>query len=129
MQGRWLRVQATAPLPAGRTERRGVLAYTISDGTRTATGELSVVQKPPPPAAVLPTVVDDQGLVRWGDVVTLPVLDNDSMADGVPLKIAPASVKVVTGGGRVFVSNSGGVAGGVLRYLPEACLLYTSRCV
>ncbi len=120
VQGRWLRVQATAPLPTGRAERRGVLAYTISDGTRTATGELSVVQKPPPPAAVLPTVVDDQGLVRWGDVVTLPVLDNDSMADGVPLKIAPASVKVISGGGRVFVSNSGGVAGGVLRYLPEA---------
>ena len=38
----------------------------------------------------------------------------------MPLKIAPASVKVISGGGRVFVSNSGGVAGGVLRYLPEA---------
>ncbi|HRW19854.1 MAG TPA: fibronectin type III domain-containing protein [Dermatophilaceae bacterium] len=114
VQGRWLRVQSTTPLPVATTERRGVVAYTISDGTRTATGELSVVQKPAPAAAVLPTVVDDQATVRWGDVVTMPVLDNDSMADGVPLKIQPPTVKVLSGGGQVYPTGS------VLRYLPPA---------
>ena len=113
IQGRWLRVQSTAPLTAGATERRGVVVYTISDGTRTAAGEVSVVQKAAPPAAVMPNVVDDQAVVRWGDVVSIPVLDNDSMADGVPLKLTPSTVKVVAGKGQVYPS------GQVLRYRPD----------
>ena len=121
VQGRWLRVQAISPLPQGNSERRGVVAYTVSDGTRTAIGELSVVQKPAPPAAVLPTIVDDQATVRWGDVVTIPALDNDSMADGVPLRLQPAAVKVISGGGRVYVSGvaNGASSAQVLRYLPD----------
>jgi hypothetical protein len=71
------------------------------------------VQKAAPPAAVMPTIVDDQATVRWGDVVTIPVLDNDSMADGVPLKLTPSTVKVVVGKGEVYAS------GQVLRYLPD----------
>ena len=114
VQGRWLRVQSTAPLTAGASERRGVVVYTISDGTRTAAGEVSVVQKPSPPAAVMPNVVDDQATVRWGDVVSIPILDNDSMADGVPLKLTPGTVKVVAGKGQVYPS------GQVLRYRPDA---------
>ena len=113
VQGRWLRVQALAPLQVGQTERRGVVNYTINDGTRSATGELSVVQKPAPPAALMPTIVDDQATVRWGDVVTIPALDNDSMADGVPLKFTAGTIKVVVGKGQVYAS------GQVLRYLPD----------
>ena len=80
-------------------------SYTISDGTKTAVGQLSVVQKPEPKEKVLPTVVDDVATVRVGDAVTIPVLDNDSMTEGIPLELDPAGVKVVSGGGQAFASG------------------------
>ncbi|MEO6997597.1 MAG: fibronectin type III domain-containing protein, partial [Terracoccus sp.] len=113
VQGRWVRVQATAPL-TNATERRGTVDYTISDGTKTAVGQLSVVQKPEPNYIVRPTVTDDQALVRVGDAVTIPVLDNDSMSEGIPLKLDPAGVRVVSGGGQAFASGT------VVRYVPSA---------
>ncbi|OFE17077.1 hypothetical protein BA895_18060 [Humibacillus sp. DSM 29435] len=113
VQGRWVRVQATAPL-ANQAERRGTVSYTISDGTKTAVGQLSVVQKPEPKNVIRPTVTDDQALVRVGDAVTIPVLDNDSMSEGIPLKLDPAGVRVVSGGGQAFASGT------VVRYVPGA---------
>ncbi|MFM6848353.1 MAG: fibronectin type III domain-containing protein [Terrabacter sp.] len=112
VQGRWVRVEATDPLD-GDAPRRGSVSYTISDGTKTAVGELSVVQKPRPKDQVLPTVVDDVATVRVGDAVTIPVLDNDSMSEGIPLKLDPAGVKVLSGGGQAFASGT------VVRYVPE----------
>ncbi|MEI2731991.1 MAG: hypothetical protein V9G08_08310 [Dermatophilaceae bacterium] len=50
-----------------------------------------------------------------------PALDNDSMADGVPLKIAPAAVKVVSGGGQVYPTGT------VLRYLPDPAPITTPQ--
>lgn len=120
VQGRWVRVQATSPL-TGRGERRGVVRYTISDGTKAAVGELSVVQKAEPQEKVLPTVVDDVAVVRTGDAVTVPVLDNDSMTEGIPLRLDPAGVRVVSGGGQAFASGT------VVRYVPEAVPAGTSR--
>ena len=112
VQGRWVRVEATSPLD-GETPRRGAVRYTISDGTKTAVGQLSVVQKPEPKDKVVPTVIDDVATVRVGDAVTIPVLDNDSMSEGIPLKLDPQSVKVLSGGGQAFASGT------VVRYVPE----------
>ena len=112
VQGRWVRVEATAPLD-GDKERRGTVAYTVSDGTQSAVGQLSVVQKPAPDEPILPTVLDDTAAVRVGDAVTIPVLDNDSMSEGIPLKLDPLGVRVRSGGGQAFASGS------VLRYVPE----------
>lgn len=116
VQGRWVRAQATSPLE-GDTPRRGTVSYTISDGTKTAVGQLSVVQKPETKEQVLPTVVPDVATVRVGDAVTIPVLDNDSMSEGIPLKLDPASVKVLSGGGQAFASGT------VVRYVPEQATL------
>ena len=110
VQGRWVRVEAKSPLRGG--ERRAAVSYTISDGTKTAVGQLSVVQKPEPKEKIRPTVVDDDAVVRVGDAVTIPVLDNDSMSEGIPLKLNPTGVKVVSGGGQAFASGT------VVRYVP-----------
>ncbi|WP_377642059.1 Ig-like domain-containing protein [Oryzobacter terrae] len=115
-QGRWVRVEARepAPLDAG-SGRRGVIRYTVSDGTQRTTGEVSVLQQ----SAIedpVPLVQDDTTSVREGDTVSIPVLDNDTMADGIPLVLDPASVRVVSKGDaqRAFAS------GNVVRYVPEA---------
>ncbi len=112
VQGRFLRVQAGSPLITG-DERRGSIDYTISDGTKTAVGHVSVVQKARPDTPPLPSVEDDDAVVRIGDVVTIPVLDNDTMSGGVPLKLDPQGVKVVAGKGQVFTSGS------VVRFIPD----------
>ena len=63
--------------------------------------------------------------MREGDTVSVPVLDNDTMADGIPLKVDPASVTVVSKGDaqRAFAS------GNVIRYVPEARGLRAERFV
>ena len=108
-----IRAVATAPI-IDQAEKRGTVEYTISDGTKTAVGQLSVVQKPVPKEQTLPTVVDDNAVVRIGDAVTVPVLDNDSMSEGIPLALDPGGVRVVSGGGQAFASGT------VVRYVPEA---------
>ena len=113
VQGRWVRVQAGSPL-TDTQERRGSIDYVVSDGTKTAVGHVSVVQKPRPEQSPVPSVEDDEALVRIGDVVTIPVLDNDTMSGGVPLKLDPQAVKVVAGKGQAFASGS------VIRYVPDA---------
>ncbi|GAA1881345.1 Ig-like domain-containing protein [Lapillicoccus jejuensis] len=112
VQGRFLRIEATSSL-SDQPTRRGLLRYTVSDGTKTAVGVVAVVQQPPADAPV-PDVEDDEAVVRTGDVVTVPVLDNDTVSGGVPLVLDPRSVKVVQGGGQAFASGS------VLRYIPDA---------
>ncbi|HET7304837.1 MAG TPA: Ig-like domain-containing protein [Segeticoccus sp.] len=111
VKGRWVRVSANQPF-VGSRPRHGTLTYTISDGTHAATGEVSVTQKPQPDRAVRPVVEDDAAVVRRGDAVTVPVLDNDSMAGGIPLRLDPRSVEVISGDGRAFAS------GNVVRYVP-----------
>ncbi|MEP6649273.1 MAG: fibronectin type III domain-containing protein [Lapillicoccus sp.] len=112
VQGRWVRVQAASPLTSPQ-ERRGSIDYVVSDGTKTATGHVSVVQKPRPEQLPLPNVECDEAVFRLGDVVTIPVLDNDTMSGGVPLKLQPQAVKVVAGKGQAFASGS------VIRYIPD----------
>ena len=123
-QGRWVRLEATQPAPTGDQGRRGTVTYTVSDGTQRVTGQVSVLQQ----GAItdsLPIVVDDTATVREGDTVSIPVLDNDTMADGIPLRLDPASVKVVSKGDaqRAFAS------GNVIRYVPEATGLTAEKFV
>ncbi len=125
-QGRWIRIEARepAPLEVGTQGRRGVVRYTVSDGTARTTGEVAVLQQGPLEDS-LPLVQDDTATVREGDTVSAPVLDNDTMADGIPLQVDPASVKVVSKGDaqRAFAS------GNVIRYVPEARGLTAERFV
>ena len=114
-QGRWVRLEATAPAPlhSDVEPRTGRVTYTVSDGTKSARATISVVQKPPL-AHELPVVEDDEGIVRAGDAVTIPVLDNDTMSSGVPLAVMPGSVKVISGEGDAFAS------GNLVRYVPPS---------
>lgn len=113
-QGRWVRIEALEPSPiSGEGSRQGTVEYTISDGSKRTTGRINVVQRPPL-AGASPTVEDDRASVREGDSVSVGVLDNDTMADGIPLVLDPASVKVMGGGeARAFAS------GNLVRYVPE----------
>ena len=111
-QGRWVRIEALDPAGRGSRPRTGTVTYTISDGVKTTTGEVAVSQFPADDRAV-PVVGDDQAVVRAQDTVTIPVMDNDSMADGIPLVLDPATVKVIDGAGVAFAS------GNVVRFVPE----------
>ncbi len=125
-QGRWVRIEARDPAPLGDDGqgRRGVVRYTVSDGTARTTGEVDVLQQGALDDS-LPLVQDDTATVREGDTVSVPVLDNDTMADGIPLQVDPASVRVVSKGDaqRAFAS------GNVIRYVPEARGLRAERFV
>ena len=111
-QGRWVRLRSleSAGAAAG-VIRGGVVTYAVSDGTHTARGQIEVVQKPVQP--ITPVVRDDRALVREGDAVTIPVLDNDTMADGIPLRLDPSSVHVLDGRPQTaFASDN------VVRFVP-----------
>ncbi len=122
-QGRWVRLEALDP-DEGGTGRRATVRYTVSDGTQRTDGQVSVLQQPTLKDA-LPLVQDDTATVREGDTVTVPVLDNDTMADGIPLKLDPASVKVVSKGD----AQQAFASGNVVRYVPEATGLAAERFV
>ncbi|MET4002713.1 hypothetical protein ABIB48_001429 [Arthrobacter sp. UYCu511] len=62
------------------------LEYTISNGAGSATGEISVVRIPAPDKIQPPRVEPDTAMVRVGDVVSIPVLANDSDPNGEVLK-------------------------------------------
>ncbi|WP_229708772.1 Ig-like domain-containing protein [Knoellia flava] len=123
-QGRWVRIEALEPSPiSGEGSRQGTVEYTISDGTKRATGRINVVQRPPV-AGAAPTVEDDRATVREGDSVSVGVLDNDTMADGIPLVLDPGSVKVLGGSEpRAFAS------GNLIRYVPEFTALAAPKDV
>ena len=111
-QGRWVRLRALEPAAAGvGSTRKGTVNYVVSDGTQTARGQIDVVQKPV--SAVTPVVRDDRAIVREGDAVTIPVLDNDTMADGIPLRLDPLSIRVLDGQGAAFASDN------VVRFVPQ----------
>lgn len=111
-QGRWVRIEALDPAGPGGRPRTGTVSYTISDGVKSTTGQVAVSQFPANDRNG-PVVGDDQAVVRAQDTVTVPVMDNDSMADGIPLVLDPASVKVINGAGDAFAS------GNVVRFVPR----------
>ncbi|NDO89909.1 tandem-95 repeat protein, partial [Cellulosimicrobium cellulans] len=61
------------------------IGYTVSNGTETATGEVRVIPVPAPTRLQPPNAAADEVTVHAGDVVTIPVLRNDTHPDGLEL--------------------------------------------
>jgi len=122
VQGRWLRVQALAPAVSPNPQ---VIRYTITNGVTTAvSGEVTVTQLPAV-ATDTPVPQDDYAVVRAGDAVAVPVLDNDTNPGGSPITLNP----VVTGApvGQLPVTSASGavdkvgdayVSGQLVRFVP-----------
>lgn len=64
-----------------------VVTYLLSDGLVTVEGQVVVQVIAGGQLNQAPTARDDRALVRVGDVVTVPVLANDSDPEGSPLKV------------------------------------------
>lgn len=106
-----VRVTLTAPLEG----RNVVVTYRISNGLADAEGTITVVEIPEPERYQPPLARDDTATVRVGDVVDIPVLDNDEQPDGKPITLVPELAEdLPEDAGLLFVS------GERLRYLaPE----------
>ncbi|MFC6355193.1 Ig-like domain-containing protein [Luethyella okanaganae] len=80
--------------------------YTISDGVSTSTAGVTVVPVPPLVKHQPPVAVDDAVNVRAGDIVTVPVLENDYHPDSATMTLAPDLVDASAAAGLVFVSGN-----------------------
>ncbi|MFE4195310.1 Ig-like domain-containing protein [Paenarthrobacter sp. NPDC056912] len=88
------------------------LTYTISNGKGSATGDISVQVVPAPTKLQAPQAKPDEVTVRVGDVVTIPVLENDSDPNGGDLTLDPVLAQQPDEtDGRMFV------AGNTLRFI------------
>ncbi|MEV8179914.1 Ig-like domain-containing protein, partial [Cellulosimicrobium funkei] len=80
--------------------------YTASNGTETATGQVRIVPVPAPTRLQPPNAVADEVTVHAGDVVTVPVLKNDTHPDGLELFLQPELEQDVDPAlGEAFVSE------------------------
>lgn len=61
--------------------------YTVSNGTSTATGQVTVAPVTSEQVQV-PVATQDTAVVRAGDVVSVPVLDNDTSPSGLALSVS-----------------------------------------
>jgi hypothetical protein len=115
---RQVRVTLTAPLEGNSV----VVNYTISNGLADAQGTITVVEIPEPAQLQPPITVDDTATVRVGDVVDIPVLDNDEQPEGKPITLLPElAEQLPDDAGLLFVS------GDRLRYLaPEVAGNYVA---
>jgi hypothetical protein len=90
-------------------------SYTVSDGTASAVGVVSVtvsLPPPPPPPNQPPVALGDTATTDAGVAVTIPVLANDSDPDGHPLTVTGIANVV---GGAVAIQADGSV-----RFTPDA---------
>ncbi|CAN5316816.1 Ig-like domain-containing protein [soil metagenome] len=96
--------------------------YTISNGLADAQGTITVVELPIPSQFQPPLATDDAVTVRVGDVIDIPVLDNDDQPDGEPITLLPELAQPLPdGAGLLFVT------GDKLRYLaPQVAGEYTA---
>lgn len=83
------------------------VTYTISNGTQSAQGEIVVIPVPAPDRLRPPVANDDQVVVRVGDAVTIPVLENDYHPNGDVIHVAPDLIPplVDEADGEMFVSE------------------------
>ena len=69
-------------------------SYTVSDGINSSTATVTVVPVPPLVKHQPPVAIDDGVSVRAGDIVTVPVLDNDYHPDSAALQVLPDLLEV-----------------------------------
>ncbi|MFJ6651584.1 Ig-like domain-containing protein [Microbacterium sp. NPDC091313] len=83
------------------------ISYRISNGQQTAEGEVVVIPVPAPDTLRPPVANDDQAVVRAGDVVTIPVLENDYHPNDDTMHLAPDLVAPLPApeDGQIFVSQ------------------------
>ncbi|MFG6444352.1 Ig-like domain-containing protein [Microbacterium sp. P07] len=83
------------------------IGYRISNGSQTAEGEVVVIPVPAPEQLEPPVANDDEAVVRAGDIVTIPVLDNDTHPNNDTMHVAPDLVAPLPTPeqGQVFVSQ------------------------
>ncbi|MFK4759643.1 Ig-like domain-containing protein [Microbacterium sp. ZW T5_45] len=81
--------------------------YTISNGSKSAQGEVVIIPIPAPDEILQPVANPDTVYVRAGDVVTIPVLDNDTHPNDDVLHVAPELIEpfVDPDDGEAFVSQ------------------------
>jgi len=98
-------VKLTAP---GVLDKQVQLHYVVSDGVHTAMAGITVVPIPPLVNHQPPIAVDDAATVRVGDIVTVPVLDNDYSPDHEPFSLDPAlhNTSSAGAGSTAFISGS-----------------------
>ncbi|MBM7504309.1 Ig-like domain-containing protein [Agromyces aurantiacus] len=94
VEHRVLRVTLTKPLETGSA----TFGYRVSNGLGDAEGEVTVVEVPEPDQHQPPVAVADSASARTGDVIDIPVLDNDSHPDGDPLTLAAELVEAPAAG-------------------------------
>lgn len=103
-----LRVTLIGPLSGGSFS----FGYRVSNGLAEATGTVTVIEIPLPSRYQPPIAADDTAVVRVGDAIDIPVLDNDQQPDGGELVLNPELTSgLPRSAGLLFVS------GGSLRYL------------
>ncbi|MFF2495005.1 Ig-like domain-containing protein [Agromyces sp. NPDC058064] len=86
-------------------DRQLQFTYTVSDGLNTATASVAVVPVPPLVKHQPPVAADDSVNVRAGDIVTVPVTENDYHPDAAAFRVLPELIDPVTEGGLAFVSE------------------------
>ncbi|HET8988439.1 MAG TPA: Ig-like domain-containing protein [Humibacillus sp.] len=103
VEHRVLRVTLASPLPEGST----TFGYRVSNGLADAEGLVTLVEVPQPERNQPPVAAPDTVSARTGDVVDIPVLDNDEHPDGARLTLAadlveqPAKGLLFTAGDRL----------------------------
>jgi hypothetical protein len=83
------------------------IKYRISNGKQSAEGDVVVIPIPASDKLLPPVANDDTATVRAGDVVTIPVLDNDTHPNGLALHVQPKLVEpfIDPADGEAFVSQ------------------------
>ncbi|MDQ0732833.1 Ig-like domain-containing protein [Arthrobacter sp. B1I2] len=98
-----------------RAQGQLTVKYTISNGKASATGEIAVLVVPAPAKLQAPQAKPDEATVRAGDVVTIPVLANDTDPNGGKLTLEPQLAQQPDpADGRIFTS------GGSVRFIAGA---------
>ncbi|MGI6879084.1 Ig-like domain-containing protein [Microbacterium sp. gxy059] len=83
-----------------------VVSYTIHNGRKSASGEIVVIPVPPSDTIQPPVAEDDSATVRAGDIVTIPVTDNDHHPNGDTFQVVPEFVEAPDEEqGQIFVSQ------------------------
>ena len=82
------------------------IKYTISNGEGSAVGEISIIRIPAADKILPPRVEPDTAVVRVGDIVSIPVLANDTDPNGEVLK-SPVVVETVDAkAGKLFTDQN-----------------------